>query len=359
MIGGDGMLKVYIDVNALSSICLEEMDKPIEEQNKWFRILSDQETIYYISPDGSDINFDKNEPLMLFSQATHIAYENATAYIQDVLTDNSKVLEQSCAAFLLDIDAGVAEKIQKDYGVIFQSVDSLDTKELEIREDYSLDKKEEGCNWRDILEPIKNTPSNSLLIIDRYLFADDTLSRHSGIDNIQSILHSILPSTFRGVYQIIIIFDTKTLHKECSYEDIAKKISKLKKAFKKPYSINMSIMGLTEGADYIKDDTHNRRIVSNYYWLYADHKLCAFINNFSTASQYITVNSLYSSLLKKGGRSSASNKEHTKLIKKFTKMLKYLREQIDNENTRATYKLTINGNHELSVNELECRLFNL
>lgn len=354
MIGGDGMLKVYIDVNALSSICLEEMDKAIEEQNKWFRILSVQETIYYISPDGSDINFDENEPLMQFSKATNIAYENATTYIQDVLTDNSKVLEQPCAAFLLDIDAGVAKKIQKDYGVIFQSVNSLDTKDLEIREDYSLEDKEVGFNWRDVLEPIKNTPSNSLLIVDRNLFTNDTQSRRNGIDNIQSILHSILPDNFKGVYQVVIIFELK----ECPYEYIATELNKLKKTFKKTYPINMNIIGLTRGSKYYAD-THNRRIVSNYYWLYADHKLCAFINNSSTVSQYITINSLYSSLLKKGGRNSASNKEHTKLIKYFTEMLKYLRENVDNEHIRATYKLTINGNHELSVNELECRLFNL
>ena len=116
------------------------------------------------------------------------------------------------------------------------------------------------------------------------------------------------------------------------------------------------MIGLNVASQYYAD-THNRRILSNYYWVYADHKLCAFVNNHSNASQYMTVNGLYAYLsTMKGNRDAASNKEHTKLIRKFSDMIKELRRLVDNESIRATYRLTINGNHKLSINELDNRL---
>ena len=359
MIGDNDMLKVYIDEKALSSICLEEMSKPIEEQCDWFRILSKQETIYYISSNGDDIFLDDDNPLMLFSQAMQLDYENASAYIKGVLTDNSRVLEQPCAAFLLDVDPQTAEKIQKDYGVLVQPTQSLDTGvagTLEIGEAYSFDNGESGCSWKYVLDGIKDVPSNSLFIIDRNLFANDSQSRRNGIDNIQNILDSVLPETFAGVYQIAIVFDPGTLHKDCTYEYIATELNKLKKTLNKTYTISISVIGLNVASQYYAD-THNRRILSNYYWVYADHKLCAFVNNHSNASQYMTVNGLYAYLsTMKGNRDAASNKEHTKLIRKFSDLIKELRRLIDNESIRATYRLTINGNHKLSINELDNRL---
>jgi hypothetical protein len=58
------------------------------------------------------------------------------------------------------------------------------------------------------------------------------------------------------------------------------------------YPINMEVVGITPSCE-IYEELHNRRIVSNYYIVKAEHKLAAFNKNISTCQQTITPQVLF------------------------------------------------------------------
>lgn len=121
-----------------------------------------------------------------------------------------------------------------------------------------------GDGWGTVLKSLKGIPSNALLLTDRYLFSGYYPKFGNGIDNVQSILDTLLPKTFLGEYHVTVVFDNDNKNEEYSFNDIASQLYHVKQSLHRTYPINMEVLGITEYNE-VYDKRHNRRIISNYY----------------------------------------------------------------------------------------------
>lgn len=372
------MFKLFISESSLENFILDEQDKDVAQQDNWYKILQKQKVIYVLSDkniDYSNLSTEQAQinPLFLLLQSGK-DFVDTTHYLNDIDNNPQRVLENPCGAFLLDIDKTKADDIQKKYGVICQSTGSIDGsfwKSNVYNAHISISKDEKDHSWNEFLKGINILPSNSLLVIDRYLFSyenDSKTSLEDGIDNLFDILKAILPDTFSKSedYHILLIFDGKELNEpknskclfgdesihsndEC-FEKLAKTLMSKKKELNRNYNILFEIVSLTSD-NYGYADTHNRRILTNYCIIRADHLLKAFKDNKGTCAQNIDSDTLFSTGIDKG-KSDMPEKAHTDLLTSLKKALDYARGE-----AAPNYKYALNKNVGKSIKDLINRLF--
>ena len=196
------MLSIFIPQETLEDIVINNMasDTKPEDQDVWFKIFTKQKYIYVSSCDEKE-HLTQEDPLFILdSSGVEIRY--ATQYIEDIPQNHQSVTEYWNGIFLLDISEKEASQIQKDYGVICQSVKNMDASILMdpgLR--FSLKKGEVGYFWNEMLEAInaEQIPSNHLFLIDRYLLTKDKDKTEEDdlndiLTNIYDITNALLPT---------------------------------------------------------------------------------------------------------------------------------------------------------------------
>ena len=169
--------------------------------------------------------------------------------------------------------------------------------------------------WRGDLS-FRTDPLNSIIVSDRYIFSDDrfvngeTFEKGNGYRNLIAILDCLLPRKKRdGAFSILIYCDAfefrdnpyrsptdiqrnemEMLHFKKLSNWLNKDIKSLRSGL---YKIEVEVLSFGPNKLY-HEKTHNRRILTTYSELYAEHKLAAFQNNHSVVDQYITYNTLFS-----------------------------------------------------------------
>jgi len=106
-----------------------------------------------------------------------------------------EVLKNPSALFILDITPAEALAIQRMYGVMCLSgTDPNITPLIDIYDEHTTDKGEPlSRGWDAVLDSVEQTPSNALILSDRYLFKTTNPRYGNGFDNIRSILNELLP----------------------------------------------------------------------------------------------------------------------------------------------------------------------
>ncbi len=275
------MFKVFISASSLEKMCLNEMTKSRDEQSSWFLVLSNQRIIYLDKNVYEDWDYD--DPLFTFSESYGVDLQPATANFNETCSDTPvKLLNEPQTAFLLDVDQETAKSITEQYGVLCQSTNDLSKCPLDIIERKRTFSEGEKTNtWEMLFERVKNLPSNTLIIVDRYIFSYDN-KHHSncidGLENIKKILKSVLPKTLSCEYHVLIMFDSS---RECNIDnrfnivEFAKKLDYFKNnVLKRPYPILIELYSVSRKCSHY-DATHNRRIISNYFMGFADHMIKA------------------------------------------------------------------------------------
>ena len=135
-------------------------------------------------------------------------------------------------------------------------------------------------NGRDI----KETPSNALVVIDRYLLAD----YESGLQNLYDILEEVLPQDFISDYHVLLVIDSDQIDvdrkTQQSRHNVAGIAPAVHEAFceMRPYPITTEILGIRrlgrpaastveKSLSDLFSDSHNRRIFSNSFLIRAEH----------------------------------------------------------------------------------------
>lgn len=148
---------------------------------------------------------------------------------------------------------------------------------------------DQNCSWTTILEKFhkgKTPPSNSLIIIDRYLFAGGVKTDYrNGIRNVFGILNELLPLTFAGEYHVLLVFDDTQIgqpkqdaqnNKPATVDDIARGLQKIKAKLGRPYVPTIEILTVNRNVDAETfSKTHDRKIISNYYMIRCEHGFSA------------------------------------------------------------------------------------
>lgn len=347
------MFKVYIDYNKMCDICLEQ-----DDSDTWYKILSKQNSINVDCNVEDDDFYDENNPLLIFSQMNDIKFNDASGYMNDVIADNSKVLEQPCGAFILNIDSTKANEIQSRFGVICQSVDEMSTGLLTM-EDIEIDgPNANGATWGRFPFGALGVPTNTLIIQDRYFFKSDQGENiNNTYNNFVDILSTLLPRHFDDVFHVMVIVGAKKdgtafimPRDKVTFENVVDELEKRKKQIESQfgYTITLEVLSIPEGS-YKYDKTHNRRIITNYYMIKTEWKLKAFRGKDPLADQTLTSKFLYSKGLNM--LSDPPVNKHTSWISDFRDIIKESKKSLP-----GYYVYSCDGKHNLSTNDIKNRI---
>lgn len=268
-----------------------------------------------------------------------------------LLNNPVRVLDNPSAVYILDIPADKAKEIQDSYGVMCISSEKLDYSSLiDVNDTFVTHENHKLLKgWDTILDSVENLPSNSLMIIDRYLFKPDNADE-DGFENVQVILDQLLPPHFEsGEYHVIIVFNEEK--SAYSFTNIVKTLEDLRQQINRDYPVKMEILGFFTNT-VMHRKLHNRVIISNYYIVEAAHKLAAFKNDVATARQTIIPFALFTESSLTGASSAPLRaiKQNIKALQDFSKYVAWR-----NPNY-AKYHYAINGEQKERCRGLYNRL---
>jgi hypothetical protein len=305
-------MHVYVTIKALESMAL---------MTRWIKILScrdvkevfldaTKEDIdhYYenYDEDYSYINDNSVSPISQLIRDGYISPNPAKQKILDIKNSPEKVLEDPSAIYFLDVTTEEADCIQKKYGVICKNESDIDDTELNNWGEIISCEGELDHSWKEILSKIRQSPTNTIIVSDRYIFSNDKNANdrgegetYSGMDNVVEIINAILPLSFskNNYYDVLILFSWKLdkTGRTCpiSFNKIAKKLAGRIKSLRDSYNIRVEVVSIPYGAEGY-EKTHNRRVVTNYHVIRTEQDLKAFRGDKSICSQTINWDSLFS-----------------------------------------------------------------
>lgn len=315
-----------------------------------------------------------NSVWRIINEAENITVHTSDGFLDNIKGDPSALLDYPRDIFLIDRTS--KRKVAKNnYGVVLMTDRSAKSEILKLEWSEPLAFNQE-YSWHrfftDEGRDMAKIPSNSLIIIDRYLFADFDL----GIYNLCRILDEILPTNYDDDYHILIVADPTEFKRpfyspknkkknktmvdvEIAAGEIFNAISTLRNQFM--LQVELLALEAFEGdrvtlGDKIHydvySDTHNRRIVSNTFIIRAEHKFCAikkYKNTIlqSNASQTIWFDANYSGVDKK------YQNIHSLPVKVAEGIIKTLSKIVDNHINIGRYFLNgKEGKSESIINRL-------
>lgn len=281
------MINLFVTEKAFESLLSKAPD------GRWYRMIKYLKEIYVYVPESKiDSYYSKSSEtseIGILLQSYSIRLVSSTDIIDKIKEDHSIILNYPSGIFFLDIPEKDAKSIQSDYGVICKNEDDTET-------DILCEKKEISCinngtehNWKDFFKEIAESPTNSVIICDRYIFSNDDASDTNGQENLKNILDAILPRSFRGEYHILLLYsNVKNNDFKVLSGSIYDKIKKLRK-----YKILFETVNISENQNCY-ENTHNRRIITNYHVIRAEHKFNAIKNGKWNCSQVMNWDMLFS-----------------------------------------------------------------
>lgn len=355
------MISIFTTKDNLENICYDNDKKP------WLDMIIKLKEVFvnddYSCSDDED---PEDNPFYILEGMQVTIDSSKKEYINNIPQNPLGVLKNPSGIYLLDISVEDANSISKRYGVICQSISHMDTTPLtRFNHTSELFSDENGKTWKEIISQFKDMPSNSVLIIDRHLFDEDKYDENNeryderkrvGIDNLYNILDCVLPESFEDTYHVgVLITDNdkaKSAHlsrSNLTNERIANAANKLKRVLNRNFRINIEAVFFDHGDAEGYRLIHNRRIISNYFIVTADHKLAALKNGKGTCNQSISVYPLFENI----DRDSDSDKKE----KRIRREIKQFQDFIFNQKTykSPTALLFKNGKKQDDFSTLEHR----
>lgn len=283
------MFKVYITKELLINFFINESDCPETEHSDWYKILKEQK---YIGLDdyNPDEKLDMDSPLaIILRRFPHMSFSCERENIKKITDgDQKSVLNiNPCGVYLLNISVDAAKKIRKQFGVICESAKTLG-KTFLLNHHTLPGANKDGTTW-DSFRFSSYIPTNALIIQDRYFFKSDRGETiQDTFENFRKIIWALLPDAdFSSVYHLMVIVDGTKIEErdKLSFGEIASKLNHIKTELKEErgYDICLEVLSIPEHS-YNYDKTHNRNIISNYFSIWAPHKLKAFRGTESLAA---------------------------------------------------------------------------
>ena len=354
------MFRVFISAASLEKLCLEEMWKDQNKQNSWFLLLSKQ-NIIYLDKNIYD-EWEYSDALFTFSESYQIDFQHSTINYNTLAKESPEtLLDEPQGAFLLDIDKETAKSIQEKYGIICQSTEGLNECPLSSNEcKFSLFRNMNNHSWKELFEKGAKVPSNALIIVDRYIFGWENKLKSGyidGVENIKQIMKAVLPATLSCDYHVLILFDSSSsTDRYFELQKVAQQLEKYKtQVLKRPYNIIIELFSVTyKCANY--DDTHNRKIISNYFIGSAEHLLKAFKNDGKAiCNQDLRIEFAYSHGLVDYSDSAISSINH--FLKQFHEMHEKGVYEYENATEKASeYVVMCGTNTSSTVHDIQNRL---
>lgn len=283
------MFRIFIAESVLKGIIETEGSKPEANRSYLYKVMKQLKKLF-VSADNPDLAWAES-----LKQDGMTADYSKSDYIKGISEHPETALQYPSSLFVLDIPITKALNIRTSYGVFCFSGQNTNIAQLiDTNDEHTTDENEPlGNGWSTVLKSVKALPSNALLLSDRYLFSGISPKTGNGIDNVRSILDTLLPEKFLGEYHVTIVFDNSNKNEKYkSFHEIVNLLDMVKQQLHRNYPINLEILGITPDTG-VYNDLHNRRIVSNYFIIKVEHKLAAFNGNKGTCMQTITPQVLF------------------------------------------------------------------
>lgn len=352
------MLSIYTTEKILSTIFHDGEDKYvawyslIKKIRPKLNVLFNKDSTYQTDNSNPVFVLENIFDLNVVPEFEECEEENLLAKVASM---NPDVNLDPCTVIIMDIDKKTAHQISKKYGVICHTLEENPETIPLFQEaiERSVDKGEKKRGWNELIRTEATFPSNFLVFIDRYLFSSDSgkINSNDGIDNVFEILKLALPQSLGVDYHILFIFDATKLDSHDNFERISTKLNGLKKKLNRPFNIVLETISLSKD-DFNYDETHNRRILSNYFLIRVDRSLKAFRGNQSLYTQSVWLDWAASKGIVRQLTSDTPAKS----------LYKYLREthstvtQLKKSNGEVLF--TQNGNHKISIQDISHRILN-
>lgn len=178
--------------------------------------------------------------------------------------------------YLVEFDVKNCAHFRSNFGYEFISTKNLEviwkkylTKEIEKSVDAPPDPNDETLfnSWRD-LKTVSLSPTNSIIIVDKYILCDKQTQRIQ--DNLIPALANIIPENYHGQLDIIILSEEIVSNQKTrSTEEKAKEVyDQIRGSLSNLKSINFKLKILIHSKAFYPNDfmsLHDRLIYTNYY----------------------------------------------------------------------------------------------
>lgn len=334
------MVKFFITTDCIVRILEQEAGKNDKDRSNLYKILRSSD---YCKICVGTIESKFQNIIFNFKQMHNLAFDiTKVGYVDKLIEHPEMMLKEPNAVFILNISTELADSYSRKYGVLCFSIDNIHEGLLiDPNIEYSPYSSEQFGGWGYVLNNTRKLPSNALIIVDRYLFSSDNYNNTVGVNNVFEIMKSLLPEEFTNQtpYQVCVVFGCQLVRREMPFNVLAAKLEKKKNELAKEYEIDIELVGIHRASPFF-EEIHNRRIISNYYIVRAEHQLGAFAYRKSTCSQTLTPQRLFTYF-------SLINHSHPPLrsIEQTSGVLRRLSENLENAIKGGLCYYAINGRY--------------
>jgi len=202
-----------------------------------------------------------------------------SSFVTEAETTPVKALQHPSDIYIYSTVSGES----RDCGVYMGSARKRSTRSLERTWRFDTIREEE-YSWKEFFERLTVgpvPPSNALVIIDRYFFSyisEFNLGYQNGIRNLYDILDALLPKSFNGEYQVLVVFDESRIDMSVNLDTIVNAVEYIRKMLDRNYEVTIELLALSRSTgERVYAQTHDRWILSNYFSVLASHGFSAFI----------------------------------------------------------------------------------
>lgn len=161
------------------------------------------------------------------------------------------------------------QNIRADYGILAIKKDEIKYLEsLNFHFGYSFEKATKNIfnSWGEVFSIKTPEPINSAIVIDNFLWKNLDDFHNENIENLYEIFENLIPKTLKIPFHLSLITSN---NKGDFSPKFAEKLNKIVKNLKAKTGVNVEISFSTH-TDAVKDDIHERVILTNYHYIYSD-----------------------------------------------------------------------------------------
>lgn len=182
----------------------QELIKLLEspDDNVWKQILKKQQCVFVSLPSGRT-DWDENNSILSAFHRSGVKIFSYPDFFERINVDHESMTRLATPIYLLDISKEKAEEIRQEYGVCCYAVED-NTKPFISKRGWDIETtdEEKPKSWDFFFKNVF-TNCNSIIIIDRYLFACDYNKKNDepdeviqdSYDNLEQILKNLNSAT--------------------------------------------------------------------------------------------------------------------------------------------------------------------
>lgn len=300
--------QAYCSLEALEEVYAFQDEQPYDTLHQLL------ETHHHICVHMPDEEFETqmaaNECLRYFAKraSTRKGYDlsnSPTPYQQTVALTASADLAGT--VFVVDDGPATCAQWSADYGVCIVSkqapaaaeylIKELARKEIRITKSYrSTLGGVERLGWYSALSPRlqiwQMAPLNSLVIVDNYLLGDKGDKLAIGIENLISLLDTLLPDVLSVDFHLLLVTNNEEAFLKA--RNLNRLVDDVRTALRRPYLIQIGIVTRDDAPE------HRRVLVSNYYFGASHHGFACFKGHLPQWPNDLLVSGLFSGVAAPG-----------------------------------------------------------